>query len=78
MRRKGPRPTPAPVGETWAPWLGVLLAGLSATWIAFQLFEIGFTAIAGGDGQYGYTRIFVGVERGLARVYVIPILMAIV
>jgi hypothetical protein len=77
-RRRGPRPTSTPAGETWAPWLGVLLAGLSVAWITFQLFEIGFTAIAGGYGQYGYTRIFVGIDRSLAWVYVIPILMAIV
>jgi pimeloyl-ACP methyl ester carboxylesterase len=77
LRRKEPRPTPAPAGETWAPWLGVLLAGLSTAWIVFQLFEIGFTAITGGHGQYGYTRIFVGVDRSLAWIYVIPILIAI-
>ncbi len=78
LRRKEPRPTPASAGETWAPWRGILLAGLSVGWLVFQLFEIGFTAIAGGYGQYGYTRIFVGVDRSLAWVYVIPILMAIV
>lgn len=29
-------------------------------------------------GELGYTRIFVGVDRNLAWVYVIPILMALI
>lgn len=77
LRRKTPRTQPLGAGERYAPWLGVLLSGLSIVWVVLQLMEIGVTAIAGGHGTYGYTRIFVGVDRSLAWIYVIPLLIAL-
>ncbi len=68
---------PTPTGARWAPWLGVLLALLSVSWIVLQIVEVGLTALTGGHGELGYTRIFVGVDRAVAWVYVIPILMAL-
>lgn len=64
-------------GQRWSPWVGVLLAVLSALWIGLQLTEVVATTFLGGYGPFGYTRIFVGVDRSFAWVFVIPILIAV-
>ncbi len=77
MRHKGQLPKKSSSGALWAAWFGTLLAACSASWIVLQLVQIGMTATSGGHGNFGFTRIFVGVDRSFAWVYVIPILIAL-
>jgi hypothetical protein len=77
-RRHRDRSAPVPTGAKLAPWLGVLLAFLSIGWIALQALGVGATALTDTPNfMLGFNRVFIGIDRDFAWIYVVPILIAL-
>jgi pimeloyl-ACP methyl ester carboxylesterase len=69
---------PVSTGAKLAPWLGVLLALLSIGWVWFQIIGLEMTAVRGGPNFFlGINRIFVGIDRHYAWIYLLPIFIAL-
>ncbi|NJL49952.1 MAG: hypothetical protein HC929_24360 [Leptolyngbyaceae cyanobacterium SM2_5_2] len=56
---------------------GLLLGLFSLLWLVLQIIQVGTVVITGGHGQLGYTQLFVGIDRHMAWIYGLPILMAL-
>jgi TAP-like protein len=77
-RFRGALPASVPLGAKLSPWLGVLLALLSAAWIGLQLVGLEMTAVINTPNFFlGFYRLNVGIDRSYAWIYMVPILIAL-